>query len=136
MPSASILPSYTDHVAPIVTGEEFKKFESVLNAGAFKAQLQRHGFQIVLHGHKHWHEAFVDTAISGGGALLVVSGGTIGGSEARGHYPGFYWLELNGFRDALGRPLHAAGARRLRQGVGASATALSAPASKEARRHG
>jgi len=82
------------HIAPIY-GEEVKQFELLLNAGQFKKQVVEEGFQVVLHGHKHWPEVFTDTAISGGNnALLsVVSGGTIGGWEAR-LTPGFFWLEF------------------------------------------
>lgn len=80
------------HVASIFP-EEVKSYETLLNAGLFKRKLQNKGFQIILHGHKHWGEAFVDTAVSGGGAHLVISGGTIGGQPATGKSPGFYWIE-------------------------------------------
>ena len=80
------------HVTSIYP-EEVKTFETLLNAGQFKRTLHKEGFQLILHGHKHWTESFVDSAVSGGGAHLVVSGGTIGGEPAKGRTPGFYWIE-------------------------------------------
>jgi endonuclease/exonuclease/phosphatase family metal-dependent hydrolase len=80
------------HVTSIYP-EEVKTFETLLNAGQFKRMLHKEGFQLILHGHKHWTESFVDSAVSGGGAHLVVSGGTIGGEPATGRTPGFYWIE-------------------------------------------
>jgi endonuclease/exonuclease/phosphatase family metal-dependent hydrolase len=80
------------HVSPIY-GEEVTQFETLLNAGKFKKLISAEGFQIVLHGHKHWPEPFLDTAITGGGQLHVISGGTIGGWEER-FGPGFFYIEI------------------------------------------
>jgi endonuclease/exonuclease/phosphatase family metal-dependent hydrolase/3',5'-cyclic AMP phosphodiesterase CpdA len=80
------------HVTSIFP-EEVKSFELMLNAGQFKRQLRDEGFHLILHGHKHWGEPFVDTAVSGGGAHVVVSGGTIAGPPPYGKGPGFFWLE-------------------------------------------
>jgi len=82
-------------VAPIVTVEEVKEFELLLNAGAFKLQLQQAGFHVILHGHKHWNETFLDTAVSEGGAHVVVSGGTVAGAVPSDKLPGFYWIEYD-----------------------------------------
>lgn len=87
------------HVTSIYP-EEVKTFETLLNAGQFKRTLHKEGFQLILHGHKHWNESFVDSAISDGGAHLVVSGGTIGGEPATGRTPGFHWIE---WQPAAGR---------------------------------
>lgn len=83
------------HVVPFIP-EEVKQFELLLNAGQFKKQLVDAGFQVVMHGHKHWPDMVLDTALAAGGQLLVVSGGTIGGGPSEGK-PGFNWLrfELN-----------------------------------------
>lgn len=82
------------HVAAVYT-EEMKKFESLMNAGQIKRMLGAQGFHVVLHGHKHHNEAFMDSAVPGGGELLVISGGTIAGGPASGHAPGFYWIEFH-----------------------------------------
>lgn len=83
------------HITPIVYGEEFKKFESLLNAGILKYHLQQSGFHLILHGHKHWPETYLDTAVTNGGSHIVVSGSTIGGNESKGKEPGFFWIEHN-----------------------------------------
>lgn len=82
------------HVAPIACSEEIKKFELLINAGIFKRTLVDYEFNVVLHGHKHWNEIYWDTAISGGGALLVVSGGTICGMPSKNKKAGFYLLDF------------------------------------------
>ncbi len=82
------------HVAPISTFDEYKMFEMLMNSGKFKKYLQDAGYHIILHGHKHWPEVFQDSAIAGGGAHLVISGGTIGGNAARGKSEGFYTMEI------------------------------------------
>lgn len=81
------------HVTPFIS-EEVKQFELLINAGHFKKSLVRAGFSVVLHGHKHWDDMVVDSALSDGGQLIVVSGGTIGGGPSKGK-PGFNWLELS-----------------------------------------
>lgn len=83
------------HVAPIACSEEITKFELLINAGFFKKTLVDYGFNVVLHGHKHWNEVYWDTAISGGGALLVVAGGTIFGETAKNKQAGFYFLDFS-----------------------------------------
>jgi hypothetical protein len=87
------------HVTPFIP-EEVKQFELLLNAGQFKKQLVDAGFQVVLHGHKHWPDMLLDSAISDGRELLVISGGTIGGGPAEGK-PGFNWLRFERSGDAL-----------------------------------
>src|SRR5207248_2016107 len=67
------------HVAPMVH-EEVKQFEILLNAGKFKAELAAHGFQLVLHGHKHDPRAFMDPTVTPDSPLAVVCGATIGGA--------------------------------------------------------
>ena len=81
------------HVTPFIS-EEVKQFELLINAGHFKKSLVRAGFSVVMHGHKHWDDMVVDSALSDGGQLVVVSGGTIGGWPSKGQ-PGFNWLELS-----------------------------------------
>lgn len=77
------------HVAPIFP-EEVKKFETLLNAGRFKRHLVEAGFHVVLHGHKHWPEAFLDPTVSQEAPLIVVSGGTVGGAAPeRSNGPGY-----------------------------------------------
>ena len=80
------------HVTSIFP-EEVKSFETLLNAGLFKRQLQAEGFHLILHGHKHWAEAFIDTATSGGGRHVVVSGGTVAGTAPAGMAQGFHWID-------------------------------------------
>ena len=81
------------HVSPIYA-EEIKQFETLLNAGKFKKLVFDEFFDLILHGHKHWPEIFLDSAITGGGSLNVISGGTIGGWHAR-MSPGFYQLDVH-----------------------------------------
>jgi hypothetical protein len=83
------------HVTPFIT-EEIKSFDLPTNAGRLKAELERAGFTILLHGHKHYPGTFRDSALPLGGSQIVVSGGTIGGYESGGSFPGFHWLELLG----------------------------------------
>lgn len=72
------------HITSISCEEEVKQFDSILNAGYFKRLLVTKKYQIVMHGHKHWPEVFYDYAISGGGNLSVISGGTVLGVSAKG----------------------------------------------------
>ena len=83
------------HISSLYCNEEIKKFELLLNSGIFKRTLVDYGFNVVLHGHKHWNEVFWDTAVSEGGALLVVSGGTICGTPCKNKKAGFYYLDFN-----------------------------------------
>ncbi len=83
------------HIAPISCYMEVKQFEMLINAGFFKRTLAEYGFHAVLHGHKHWNEAYWDTAISGGGALLTVSGGTICGTPSKDKKAGFYMMDIS-----------------------------------------
>ncbi|BFG81009.1 hypothetical protein PTKU46_90430 [Paraburkholderia terrae] len=80
------------HVVPFIP-EEVKQFELMLNAGQFKKQLTDAGFQVVMHGHKHWPDMVVDSALAAGGELVVISGGTIGGGPSEGK-PGFNWVQF------------------------------------------
>ncbi len=64
-------------ITTLPTFEEIKSYEIISNAGEIKKILCEQGVKLVLHGHKHWPEIYIDTAISGGGALTVISGGSI-----------------------------------------------------------
>ncbi len=88
------------HVAPIFL-EEVKKFELLLNAGQFKRELREVGFDLILHGHKHSSETFLDTEHFEQPSLVVVSGGTIGGELPTGERPGFNWIEYDGDQHQL-----------------------------------
>ena len=81
------------HVSPVFA-EEVTQFEILLNAGKFKRLVCDEQFDLILHGHKHWPEVFVDSAITRGGSLHVVSGATIGGWHAR-LGPGFFTIDLH-----------------------------------------
>lgn len=81
------------HVDPVIP-EEVTKFENLINAGRFKFELSEAGFQLVLHGHKHWPNVHIDVAADNETRKLIVSGGTIGGDTGPGTNPGFYWLEV------------------------------------------
>jgi DNA repair exonuclease SbcCD nuclease subunit len=89
------------HIAPIIQSEEIKKFELLLNAGRLKFKLQQEGFHLVTHGHKHWPETFLDSAVSGGGSHIVISGGTICGALPPGKAAGFNWIEYDGSANVL-----------------------------------
>jgi hypothetical protein len=70
--------------------EEIKAFESISNLGRVRAILNELGIAITLHGHKHdlltmWNtieQASLHGRATGKHEMLVVSGGTIGGSPA------------------------------------------------------
>jgi endonuclease/exonuclease/phosphatase family metal-dependent hydrolase len=87
------------HVAPVIR-EEVTKFEFLLNAGKFKAELRNEGFQLILHGHKHWPDILIDSSTPGEDSRHIVSGGTIGGGQASGKRPGFFLLEHDNSRQA------------------------------------
>jgi len=83
-------------------GVELKTTEMVLDGGPLKSALMDHGFQMVLHGHKHvWHVAqdtsgrdpHSSTEGSNSG-LLVVSSGTVGGFPAVTQKSCFNWIEI------------------------------------------
>lgn len=71
------------HTTTISSIEEVKKFDTIVNAGAFKKMLSDNGFQIVMHGHKHNPDIFYDAAIENHKKLLVISGGTVFGYPNR-----------------------------------------------------
>jgi len=83
------------HVSPVST-EEFKKFDVLSNSSVFKAELAEAGFHLVLHGHKHDHMIFDESANRRRHRLVVVSGGTIGGAPAADRSSGFFLLNLEG----------------------------------------
>lgn len=81
------------HHISTIFGEEVKNFETTLNAGKLKKELSSEGFNLVCHGHKHWQEVFLDSAITGGQSIYVASGSTIGGVPSKGD-PGFYVFDV------------------------------------------
>lgn len=83
-------------ITTLPTFEEIRSFEIISNAGEIKKILCEQGVKLVLHGHKHWPEIYIDTAISGGGALTVISGGTIcGKSNRKERKAGFFVIEFD-----------------------------------------
>jgi 3',5'-cyclic AMP phosphodiesterase CpdA len=77
------------HLLPVSTSEEVKPFESIVNLGALRNFLVANEFDVVLHGHKHTGNTFWDTmtpfASTGtepSRRILVVSGSTIGATDA------------------------------------------------------
>ena len=82
-----------DHIvsAPI----ELKSFEMIVDGGPVKDALRRHGFHLVLHGHKHYGQF---TRLAGDlkcdRGILCLSGGTIGGFPAIGQGASFNWIEV------------------------------------------
>lgn len=70
------------HLLPVSLAEEFKSFESITNLGLLRAFLRDHGFNLVLHGHKHQGLIYYDDIpdVQGDGPprrVLVVSGATV-----------------------------------------------------------
>ncbi|RYG97626.1 MAG: hypothetical protein EON58_09280, partial [Alphaproteobacteria bacterium] len=86
------LPIATMHhqLSPVGQREEIKPFESLSNLGRVRSILREQGIAMTLHGHKHDQRTMWNTtengAIDGRGEqkheMLVVSGGTIGGSSS------------------------------------------------------
>jgi 3',5'-cyclic AMP phosphodiesterase CpdA len=85
-----VLPLAVMHhqLSPIGTREEIKPFESLSNLGRVRLTMEEAGIAVALHGHKHDFLTMWNTTERGsldGRAkfkheMLVVSGGTIGGS--------------------------------------------------------
>jgi predicted phosphodiesterase len=99
------------HVSPVVP-EEVTKFEALTNAGRFKSELAAAGFDVILHGHKHWPAIDVELGADRGQSQIIVSGGTIGGGTSAGAEPGFYCLKFPSDRrsmEATFVPLRAVG---------------------------
>lgn len=85
------------HTSSISNNTEVKEFESLINAGEFKKCLMQWDFNLILHGHKHWAEAFWDSAVAGGGAFLTVSGGQICGQNDI--HKGFFLIDIYKYKD-------------------------------------
>lgn len=71
---------------PVSLSEEVKSFESITNLGLLRTFLREHGFNMVLHGHKHQGLIYYDDIpdVQGGAGpqrVLVVSGATIDGEN-------------------------------------------------------
>jgi len=87
-----VLPFATMHhqLSPVSEREEIKPFESLSNLGRVRAILQEKGIAITLHGHKHdaltmWNtteRGTIDGRGEGKHEMMVISGGTIGGSAS------------------------------------------------------
>jgi Calcineurin-like phosphoesterase len=88
------------HVSPVIP-EEVTKFEALTNAGRFKSELAGAGFEVILHGHKHWPSIEVELGAGRNRSQIIVSGGTIGGGASLGTEPGFYWLRFPPDRRSL-----------------------------------
>ncbi|GFI08461.1 3',5'-cyclic adenosine monophosphate phosphodiesterase CpdA [Lachnospiraceae bacterium] len=65
------------HISSFTEFEEIKSFETLSNAGIVKKTLIENGVKLVLHGHKHYPNIYLDTTASKKGGLTVVSGGSI-----------------------------------------------------------
>jgi 3',5'-cyclic AMP phosphodiesterase CpdA len=72
------------HIVPI-WGVEAKKFDPILNAGKFVRELQKRGFSLIVHGHKH-----------GRGVKYFQD------MELTSHPVGFYVISANWFGDKIG----------------------------------
>jgi 3',5'-cyclic AMP phosphodiesterase CpdA len=72
---------------PVSTREEVKRYEAIINLGAFREFLLTNGFDLVLHGHKHTRKAYwenstlMDPDEAHAKPMLVVSGSTVGGAD-------------------------------------------------------
>lgn len=71
------------HLLPVNSREEHKIFGDIINLGLLRQFLQAHGFNILLHGHKHNNAVYIDHIYhedvehSEAHEVLVISGGTI-----------------------------------------------------------
>jgi len=81
-----------DHLAgaPI----ELKTFEMIVDGGPVKSALRRHGFHMVLHGHKHFWQLTRIAPSLGDQGILSLSGGTVGGAPALGQPICFNWIDI------------------------------------------
>jgi 3',5'-cyclic AMP phosphodiesterase CpdA len=66
--------------------EEGRGYDAVVNSGLLLNLLNKHGFHLVLHGHKHWPCAFTSDARSAYESayvrpIMIVSGGSVGSKE-------------------------------------------------------
>jgi 3',5'-cyclic AMP phosphodiesterase CpdA/thymidylate synthase len=71
------------HLLPVNSREEHKIYSDIINLGKLRFFLRDHGFNILLHGHKHSNAVYVDhvyhedSECLDAHEVLVVSGGTI-----------------------------------------------------------
>jgi 3',5'-cyclic AMP phosphodiesterase CpdA len=66
--------------------EPCRQYDAVLNSGLLFNLLNKHGFHLVLHGHKHWPCAFTSDARNAYESayvrpIMIVSGGSVGSNE-------------------------------------------------------
>ena len=74
------------HHHPVVLptlAEPGRGYDAVVNAGAMLGLLKKHGFHVILHGHKHDAQTFPHDSVSawsgtGSQPMMVVSGGSAG----------------------------------------------------------
>lgn len=72
------------HLLPVDSKEEHKIYGDIINLGMFRQFLRQHGFNVLLHGHKHTNSIYVDHIYKEGDVsfdaheVLVVSGGAVG----------------------------------------------------------
>lgn len=70
------------HTLPVGAREEFKPFADMTNLGQLRQVLREHGFQILIHGHKHETAAYFDHIYADDDLtapahrILTISGGT------------------------------------------------------------
>ena len=83
------------HTSDIAGFHEIREFEGLTNAGVFKQALNEAGVKLLLHGHKHWPEVYIDTAITNGGCITTISGGTICTYPQSSATPGFHVIDYN-----------------------------------------
>jgi 3',5'-cyclic AMP phosphodiesterase CpdA len=77
------------HHHPVVLptlAEPNRGYDAVINAGPLLGLLKRHGFHLILHGHKHDAQTFPHDSVSawsgtGSQPMMVVSGGSAGSTE-------------------------------------------------------
>lgn len=71
------------HLLPVNSREEHKIYSDIINLGKLRLFLRDHGFNILLHGHKHSNAVYIDhiyhedSEYLDAHEVLVVSGGTI-----------------------------------------------------------
>lgn len=71
------------HLLPVNSREEHKIYSDIINLGKLRQFLRDHGFNILLHGHKHSNAIYIDhiyhedSEYLDAHEVLVVSGGTI-----------------------------------------------------------
>lgn len=83
VPDTRVKIAVMHHNLSSVPADDIETYDTIINAGKVKTRLMGHGFDLVLHGHRHFPFITHERAPSvGKGALLVVGADSLGSKES------------------------------------------------------